>query len=439
MISFNRRQFLSLGAASLAWGAIPRRGVAADPRPTVDLVDRIRGLVYGTVIGDALGGPIEFQARDRVQTLKDPPKVWRNGEMLDADGRAAATARLQLRSYRDLRPGTESYGQWNPNSLPGTITDDSRHKLVLLHGLHEVDRERRWPFTVKDLAQAYLTWPNSAAVVGRAGYRELAKDWLEEWQFSARWVLGERDLLQALPPERMWQGLATCCGQMTLPPLAVLYAGQPTAAYRAAYALGFFDNGIGKDLNAALVAGLAQALTVSHEPGAPAAPYLAVVKTMRETDPLRFQKIRWSERAVNRWLNLAGSMVKSAEGQPARLFASLDQEFAQTTKWEAQVPFVVAFACLELAAYDPLAALQLSMEWGHDTDSLCSAGGSHCRCHSWSSALPGRLARRGNRASESGSWHRLGRRVPILGPASSRRPGSHPRGWRVNRQCGWGV
>ena len=44
--------------------------------------------------------------------------------------------------------------------------------------------------------------------------------------------------------------------------------------------------------------------------------------------------------------------------------------------WEAQVPFVVAFSCFELADYDPLAALQLSMEWGHDTDSYAQLVGA---------------------------------------------------------------
>ena len=66
-----------------------------------------------------------------------------------------------------------------------------------------------------------------------------------------------------------------------------------------------------------------------------------------------------------------------AKGEPAVLFEALETVFAQTIKWEAQVPFVVAFACLALAEYDPLTALQLTIEWGHDTDSYASLVGAY--------------------------------------------------------------
>lgn len=372
----SRRRFIDIAAASLplaavssGWGAVPQ---SAKPR----LEDRIRGLIYGSAIGDALGGPIEFQSAEKVHALDHPPKAWRMGEKLDAPARAESAARLRLRSYNDLRPGTESYGQWNPQSLPGTITDDTRHKLVLFHAFHQAKSKGAWPLDVKDLARAYLEWPSTRAVVGRAGYEELAKDWLEEWQFGARWVLGDRDESRSLPPERMWQSLPTCCGQMTLLPLAGMFAGRPESAYRAAYHLGFFDNGFGKDLNAALVAGLAHALNVPS-PGESSRPAMeSVIRTMREVDPFRFGKIRWSERAVDRWLNLALRLAREARGEPAQLFESLEKQFEHTTKWEAQVPFVVVFACLELAGHDVLAALQLSMEWGHDTDSYAQLAGA---------------------------------------------------------------
>ena len=371
-----RRRFMAAaaGAAASVWQ--PHIFSRAATHREIDLKDRVRGLVFGAAIGDALGGPIEFQPPASVRSLVDPPKAWRAGETLDAAARAAAAGRLRLRPYRDLRPGTESYGQWNPHSLPGTITDDTRHKLVLLHGLRKADRENRWPFSVKDLARSYLEWPATSAVVGRPGYEELAKDWLEEWQLGARWVLGDRDLAKALPPERMWQSLPTCCGQMTLLPIAAIFAGQPEKAYRAAYSLGFFDNGFGKDLNAALVAGLAQALVMPSDKEHPRPAFERVARTMREIDPLRFRQIRWSERAVDRWLNLASSLAQSAKGEPARLFEALEKEFARTTKWEAQVPFVVVFSCFELAGCDPLAALQLTMEWGHDTDSYAQVAGA---------------------------------------------------------------
>ena len=110
------------------------------------------------------------------------------------------------------------------------------------------------------------------------------------------------------------------------------------------------------------MAGLAQALVTPLEPGGARAAWTNIFNTMRETDPFRFRKIRWTQRAVDRWLNLALKFAREAEGEPARLFAALEKEFAQASKWEAQVPFVVAFACVALAEGDPLAALQLTQE-----------------------------------------------------------------------------
>ena len=369
MKKLSRRRFLRAAAAAATIAPALMRSSPAAAAATVDVAARIRGLLVGSALGDALGGPIEFQARDRIQRLTDPPKIWREDEVLDAIARRATAGRLRLRSYTDLRPQPESYGQWNVNSLPGTITDDTRHKLVLLHGLRMAESADRWPFGLAQLAQAYLDWPKTDAVVGRPGYEALAADWLEEWQFGARWVLGERDLAKALPPERMWQGLPTCCGQMTLLPLAAIFAGEPGRAYRAAYELAYFDNGFGKDMNAALAAGLAVALVTPLDSATPTRSWEAILKAIRETDPFRHAQIRWSERAVHRWLNLALKYAGDARGRPAHLFAALEKEFAQTTKWEAQVPFVITFACLALAEYDPLAALQLTQEWGHDSDS----------------------------------------------------------------------
>ena len=370
----SRRRFLASSATALAMPSLLLSG--SGPSPEVDIPTRIRGMLLGGAIGDALGGPIEFQATTAIQGLSDPPKLWQAGEKLDLPARAATAARLRLRSYVDLRPGTESYGQWNYHSQPGTITDDTRHKLILLHTLHAAEKAGRWPISVRDLAASYLEWPQTSAVAGRPGYPDLAKDWLEEFHFAARWVLGERDPEKALPPERMWQSLPTCCGQMILPPLAALYAGRPEEAYLATYHMAFFDNGAAKDLNAALIASLAQALVTPVPGGDSRAAFQSILRTMRGTDPFRFHKIRWSERAVDRWLNLAKQFARSANGEPARLFASLEKEFATSSMWEAQVVIVVIFSCLELADYDPLAALQLSMEWGHDSDSYAQLLGA---------------------------------------------------------------
>lgn len=347
----SRRSFLLSGAAFLPFRAHGQQ-------EAITLPSRIAGLLYGSAIGDALGGPIEFQAREDVNQLEHPPKHWQNGERFD---RKAAIERLRLLPYAPLRPTSNSYGQWGENAPAGTITDDTRHKLVLLEALHQSQGD----LTREGLAEAYMKWPRKPLPGKR---KALIADWLEEWRYASAWVLGERDPKIARPPERLWQGLPTCCGQMTSLPLAALYPGKPEEAYRACYELSYFDNSWGKDLNAALVAGLANALAGKS--------WEEIFRSMRETDPYHYSDIRYTQRQVDRWLDLSFKLAKEAKKEPAKLFASLESTFAQTIKWEAQVPLVVAFSCLALADYDPLAALQLSIEWGHDTDSYASLLGS---------------------------------------------------------------
>lgn len=360
MKTISRRGFL---AGSLACGT----RLLADNE--LDIGDRIRGLLYGTMLGDAFGGPIEFQPKEAAQNLAQPSKHWLSTDQLDQAAKLAAAERLVLRPYAPLRPLPESYGHWRADAPPGTITDDSRWKLLLLHMLARAEKEGSWPISERALAQAILDWPNSDSAKTHPEYAPLVADWLEEYQISARWILGERDLKIAGPPQRMWVSLPTCMGQMVFPPLAALFAGEPERAYRTAHALGWIDNGFGRDLNAALVAGLAAALVAPSEGMSPRQAWEPVLRALLQTDPYGYGKVRWTQRAADRWFGVAKNMAKEARGRPAELFRALEAEFQYTTKWEAQVPFVVIFSCLEIADYDPLCALQLSMEWGHDTDS----------------------------------------------------------------------
>jgi ADP-ribosylglycohydrolase len=373
-----RRGFI--GTAAAGWVAGDRALTGPEAVPPVRAADparvrRIRGLLLGTFIGDALGGPIEFQPREAVSKLENPPKQWQPGEKLDSSARAAAVERLrfQWRNYTALRPTPEPYAHWSVHAPAGTITDDSRHKLVLLDALREALGGD--PVDVSTLAQAYLAWPLRPELRAREGWSRLRQDWLTEWWYACRWVLGERDLARARPPERMWNGLATCCGQMTSLPLACVFAGAPDQAYQSAFGLGFFDNGWGRDLNAAFIAGLSVALVLPEDMD-PMSSWKSVVAAMRSTDPYGHAQIPWCQRSVERWLGLAERLVLESKGEPARLFAGLDREFRDTVKWEAQVPLTVMAACWELAGGDALTALTLTLEWGHDTDSYAQIAGA---------------------------------------------------------------
>ncbi len=343
---------------------------------SVDIPSKIKGLLLGTFIGDALGGPIEFQGHPEIQATPNPPKLWKQGEFMNVEEIRKAGERIYFREYKYLRPVPEPYGHWGYNSAPGTVTDDSRHKFILMHMLRTATQKNQWPVTDKELAKAYLGWSKSKTITNHPGYDTLCQQWLNESYKAINWLLGSREIGKAYPLERLWNALPTCYGQMALTPLAALYPGEPIKAYLATYQLAYFDNGFAKDMIAALNAALSVGLTLDPKTMSNEQLWNKVFDTMIKTDPYAYSEVPWSERAVARWLTLADNFVKQANGSPAALFELLEKEFMFTTKWEAQVPFVVIFAAVKICNYDPLAALQLSIEWGWDHDSYAQLLGA---------------------------------------------------------------
>jgi ADP-ribosylglycohydrolase len=338
--------------------------------------NKIAGLLYGTFIGDALGGPIEFWDHASIQATPNPPKLWKEGELITADEIEKAAERIHFREYKYLRPLPEPYGHWTSNAAPGTVTDDSRHKFILMHCLRKAAARNKFPVVDKDLAKAYRDWSKSKMITTHSGYDTLVQQWLGESFKTINWVLGDRKIGIAYPPERLWNALPTCYGQMSLTPLAAIYAGDTVNAYLNTYSLAWFENGFAKDMIAALNAGLAKALTLNATTSSNEELWTEVLGAIKNTDPYAYAQVPWSERAVHRWLRVVDTLVQKAQGSPYTLFQLLEKEFEYTVKWEAQVPFVVIFCCVKICNYNPLAALQLSIEWGWDHDSYAQLLGA---------------------------------------------------------------
>jgi ADP-ribosylglycohydrolase len=122
-------------------------------------------------------------------------------------------------------------------------------------------------------------------------------------------------------------------------------------------------------MTAALVAGMVGALQQNSD-------WSVVEKYMRETDPYNFNHILYVPRRLNEWLAMSHEFVKRADGNITALFRILESELQAKTWWEAWVPIVVVFSCAEIVKYDPLASIQLMIEFGHDTDSYAQLMGA---------------------------------------------------------------
>ena len=339
------------------------------------LADRMKGLLLGSAIGDAAGGPVEFRDSGTLAQWLPNTRAWTDGQPLDEAAIAKLATTLQLLPYRALRPQPAPYAHWTENAEPGTVTDDTRMKFLTLAAIRRALVEQESSITERDLAREFIEFSERPLVRQTPGWPALCGEGLREFNMAARWVLGERDLSKALPPERLWGGVGTVSGQMTLLPLACLHAGDPESAYRTAHQIAFFDNGDARDINAAIVAGLATALVAETKPSMKSA-WQAVWQTMRRTDPFRYADVPWVPRPTTRWLDFAMSAARRAEKQPKRLFDILENEGHPKFWWEAHFIMASAVSMLQLCQYNGRAAVHLALDFGHDTDSTAQLIGA---------------------------------------------------------------
>lgn len=301
---------------------------------------RAEGLLIGSLIGDAAGAPTEFAAPERsLSTLSEEPLT--------------ASDLVRLSSLFAIGPSArpvEPFGPWS--QIPATLTDDSRFKVLFFDHLEASRRPSRSGF-----ASEIIAWESRSDVYGA---------WLGEFAAAARWTLG--DSVRGLPPERAWGGIPTMAGQMPFLPIAIL-SDSPEEAYRLTWEVNFLDNGYAKDITSALVAGLHEALQEG-------ATWDSIERVMRETDPFGFGRVPWVPRQLNRWLDSAAEIADQSGGSAPRLFELLETRAGATTWWESWVPLLVAFSAVRVAQEEPLATLQLILEFGHDTDSYLQLAGA---------------------------------------------------------------
>lgn len=307
-------------------------------------------MLIGSAIGDAAGGPVEFVS---------PPKrsYWSvTREPITPEGLEDLASRFEIPAYPKK---AEPFAQWIDDAPAGTITDDTRFKIIFFNAL-----KKHGPnLNQKHFAQAVMDFRGFL----KPEFRDNFDEWIPEIAYATLWALGDKE--KGLPVERIWGGIPTMEGQMPFLPIAALKPEDPAWCYQKCYELGYFDIGVAKDHNSALVAGLARALQ-------PDGSWKNFEAAMREVDPYRYNETLYVQRDLLKWLDLSHQLVEQADGCVANLFDLLEKNLQTVYWWESWVPIVVVLSIAEIADYHPMACMQLVMEFGHDTDSYAQVMGA---------------------------------------------------------------
>jgi len=320
------------------------------PDTIASLKDKIEGMLIGSAIGDAAGGPLEF-----VEPAEK--SFWSlTNQKLTNEGIEELGSLFKLRQYRKK---VEPFAQFEDFAPEGTITDDTRFKIILFNTL----RDNNGKLNRKNFAASILNFKNELP----EKYYNYYDEWMREINYAANFELDNTE--RSYPSSRIWGSIPTMMGQMPFLPIAALNPSDPEWTYLKTYELGFFDNGIGKDINSSIVAGLTRALQSNGS-------WFTVKQTMFTVDPYGYNRVLYVNRQMEQWLDLAHNMVNEADGNIAKLFHLLENKLNTQFWWEAWVPLVVVFSCAEIVNYHPLASMQLMLEFGHDTDSYAQIMGA---------------------------------------------------------------
>lgn len=334
----------------------------------------IFGMLLGSLIGDAAGGPVEFLPPGSVRHVLADLRSWPKARRIQAEDLQRLESDFQLLSYESLRPDSAPLGPWKQKAQAGTITDDSRFKIILIRAIRESLR-RQQNVSKEELARQIISFQSRSGDLDQQ-LRTLHDEGLREFRYAARWILGERRHDLARPPERQWGGVATCAGQMVLLPIAGLYPGHPEKAYRKTWELDFVDSSFARDFCAALVAGLAMLCAPTTKWESPRSAGNAFLKCVRDTDPYQLSQVPYVGRPMLQWLDLSTDIARRAQGRPAELYRLLETEGEPKYWWDAHFTFLVPLTILQFCEFHCVPAIRMCLDFGHDTDSYAQVAGA---------------------------------------------------------------
>lgn len=372
------------------------------PRETVDarlsreqIADKVRGLLIGSAIGDAMGAPTEMWDRLSIQI------EYGHIDTLDP-------------SVREASPE----GPWAYNLPAGGTTDDTRWKALVADflsttppGTDTLDASRFG----QHIIDAYLTYIQNLKSTDSFHPEPFEREarrmtWLQEWALVAKpYVEGNYEVyITAL--NRFYGGDLACAGLLYAPIVGLFYPGAPEIAYEEGYRLGIFDHGYARDITALTAAMTAAVAAHDGDPERS----LAVI---RHIDPYHFFESRLLGRSAYRIYREARSIAYEARNhqpteeelktievprrwkdstlvflQRKRAYELLDPKL-QDAPFHAGEIWLITLTGMMMCDWAFLPTLEFIINYGRDNDTTGAVAGAILGAYHGASGLPPDLVR----------------------------------------------
>jgi len=255
-----------------------------------ELLNKVKGMLVGSAIGDAMGAPTEMWSRDYIQT------EYGFVDHLDSMVR---------------EPSPE--GTWLMNLPAGGTTDDTRWKKLTVHYLlslgdqPELDAKKFAQHLVQEYDLAVKALKNTEGT-NPAAFEDKSRRmaWVQEWAAVARPFAAGKYLEYNDALSRFYGGEMVCGGLLYAPATGAFFPDDPTKAYQETFKISIFDLGYARDLSSLIAAMTARAMAKDATPE-------KMLDVFRDVDPQVFFQSRLVGRSAYRILRDARQIVFDAQ------------------------------------------------------------------------------------------------------------------------------
>lgn len=370
-----------------------------DPALTDSLLkDKIRGMILGSAIGDAMGAPTEMWPR---------PDIVQEYNYIDS-------VSLVLRE-----PSAE--GPWDFNLPPGGTTDDTRWKAILVDYFEkeEIRRGNNLPPRLRAKTFARFLVDRYLSEIQRlkatdgfdpAPYEQNMRriNWLQEWALVAKPFMEDDTEAYGYQLSHFYGGEMACAGMLYAPMIGAFYPGKPNVAYKEMYKLAIFDIGYARDVSGLTAALVAEAMRAKPNKD-------SLFHTIIKTDPDDYFRSRLIGRAAYRIFKDAEGIVREARKanlsqwqemalilpphfpydslyylQMQEAFRLLDAK-NQDTPFHAGEIHLINLTALMFCELDFAKSIEFVTNYGRDNDTVAAVTGAILGAYWGASRLPAHL------------------------------------------------